>query len=74
MIALPDQEWGSRVVAVVEIGFADARLDVADVRDYVSVEHPRAWAPRDVMVVQHLPMLATGKVDRQELVSWWSDQ
>jgi O-succinylbenzoic acid--CoA ligase len=74
VIALPDQEWGSRVVAVVEVGVPDARLDLAAVRDHVSAEHPRTWAPRDVMVVRRLPMLASGKVDRQELARWWADQ
>jgi O-succinylbenzoic acid--CoA ligase len=74
VIALPDPEWGSRVVAVVEIAVPDARLDVTEVRDYVSAEHPRTWAPRDVMVVRSLPMLASGKVDRQELLTWWADE
>ena len=40
MIALPDQEWGSRVVAVVETGHGDASVDLADVRDFVSVGPP----------------------------------
>lgn len=74
VIALPDPEWGSRVVAVVELRLPDARLELAQVRDHVSAEHPRTWAPRDVMVVRALPMLASGKVDRQELVSWWADR
>lgn len=74
VIALPDLEWGSRVVAVVEIAEADARLDLGDVRDWISTVHPRTWAPRDVWVVQRLPMLASGKVDRQELVRWGSNR
>jgi O-succinylbenzoic acid--CoA ligase len=74
VIALADREWGARVVAVVETGHRDAGLAVAEVRDYVCAVHPRSWAPRDVMVVPHLPMLASGKVDRQELERWWADR
>jgi O-succinylbenzoic acid--CoA ligase len=29
---------------------------------------PRTWAPRDVVVLDALPMLASGKVDRRALL------
>jgi O-succinylbenzoic acid--CoA ligase len=59
VVGVPDAEWGNRVVAVVE-----GALSLADARDWVAVRHPRAWAPREVVVVPTLPMLANGKVDR----------
>ena len=59
VVGLPDAEWGNRVVAVVEGALS---LDAA--RDWVGEVHPRAWAPRDVVVVDRLPMLDNGKVDR----------
>lgn len=62
--AAPDDEWGCRVVAVV---VAAEQLELAAVRDFVSAEHPRAWAPREVRVVERLPRLASGKVDRLRL-------
>jgi O-succinylbenzoic acid--CoA ligase len=37
------------------------------VRDFVAAEHPRSWAPREVVVRATLPMLASGKVDRVAL-------
>jgi len=59
VVGLPDAEWGNRVVAVV---VGDLGLDEA--RDWVGERHPRAWAPRDLLVVPALPMLDNGKVDR----------
>jgi o-succinylbenzoate---CoA ligase len=59
VVGLADPEWGNRVVAVV---VGDLELDEA--RDWVGERHPRAWAPREVVVVPALPMLGNGKVDR----------
>jgi O-succinylbenzoic acid--CoA ligase len=59
VVGLPDPEWGNRVVAVL-VG----DLDLDAVRAWVAERHPRAWAPRDLVVVPALPMLGNGKVDR----------
>jgi O-succinylbenzoic acid--CoA ligase len=62
VVGVPDEEWGSRLVAFVvgELSLDEARTWVADV-------HPRSWAPRQLVVLQSLPMLANGKVDRVQL-------
>ena len=31
--------------------------------------HPRSWAPRQLVVLDALPMLANGKVDRVQLAA-----
>ncbi|WP_433162737.1 o-succinylbenzoate--CoA ligase [Kribbella sp. CA-247076] len=63
VLGVPDAEWGSRVVAfVVGEGSRD------ELRDHVAETLPRAWAPRDVIHLDALPMLASGKVDRQRLL------
>jgi O-succinylbenzoic acid--CoA ligase len=59
VVGLPDPEWGNRVVAVVE-----GAVSLDEARDWVGAVHPRAWAPREVVVVPAMPMLANGKVDR----------
>jgi O-succinylbenzoic acid--CoA ligase len=61
---VPDDEWGERVVAWV---VGDLSLDEA--RDWVALVHPRAWAPRELRVLDALPMLPNGKVDRVALRS-----
>lgn len=59
VVGVPDPEWGHRVVAVVvgAIGRDEAR-------DWVAAELPRAWAPVEVLVVDEIPLLGNGKVDR----------
>ena len=62
VVGVPDDEWGHRVVAFVVggIGLEAARAWVAEVS-------PRSWAPRGLVVVDAIPLLANGKVDRLSL-------
>ncbi|WP_307813634.1 AMP-binding protein [Nocardioides baculatus] len=62
VFGVPDPEWGQKVVAVVVGTATDAEL-----RDWVSVVHPRSWAPREFARAASLPLLPNGKVDRQAL-------
>ena len=62
VLGVPDEEWGSRLVAYVVGG---ASLD--ELRDWVAAAHPRSWAPRQVIVLDELPMLGNGKTDRLAL-------
>jgi O-succinylbenzoic acid--CoA ligase len=63
VLGVPDSEWGARVVAFV-VGKADREV----LRDFVAEVLPRTWAPRQVVELSALPMLASGKVDRRRLV------
>jgi O-succinylbenzoic acid--CoA ligase len=58
----PDAEWGNVLVAFV---VGSLELDAA--RDWVAQVHPRSWAPRRLVLVDELPMLANGKTDRERL-------
>jgi len=64
VVGLPHPEWGNQVVAVLSLVEPVETLSLDDARDWVAAVHPRAWAPREVLVVPALPMLANGKVDR----------
>jgi O-succinylbenzoic acid--CoA ligase len=57
-VGVPDPVWGERVVAVVA---ARDPISLGAVRDEVE---PRSWAPRQLVVVDSLPLLPNGKVDR----------
>ena len=58
VVGVPDEEWGERVVAVVA---PRDPLTLEALRDLVQ---PRAWAPRQLVVVEELPELPNGKPDR----------
>ena len=64
VLGVPDEEWGSRLVA-----FVVGELSLADARTWVAERHPRSWAPRQLVTVDALPLLANGKVDRVQLAS-----
>jgi len=61
VVGAPDAEWGERVVAVVATG---SPISLEQVRDVVE---PREWAPRQLVVVEAIPLLPTGKPDRQAI-------
>ncbi|WP_300681505.1 AMP-binding protein [Nocardioides sp.] len=42
-------------------------VDLADLRDWVAVERPRSWAPRQLVVLDAIPLLPNGKTDRMAL-------
>jgi O-succinylbenzoic acid--CoA ligase len=44
-------------------------ISLDEARAWVAERHPRAWAPREVVVLDAMPMLANGKVDRMALRS-----
>jgi o-succinylbenzoate---CoA ligase len=62
VLGVDDAEWGQRVVAFV-VGTASREA----LRDWVGAEHPRSWAPREVVRLDALPLLRNGKVDRLRL-------
>ncbi|MDX6373850.1 MAG: o-succinylbenzoate---CoA ligase [Nocardioidaceae bacterium] len=68
VLGVPDEEWGLRVVAFV-VGDPDVEMDLAAARAWVAEVHPRSWAPRQLVVLDELPMLANGKVDRVQLAT-----
>jgi acyl-CoA synthetase (AMP-forming)/AMP-acid ligase II len=66
VVGVPDQRWGEAVCAVVVLAGA-GELDLESLRAHVATQIARYKAPRVVEVVDELPVLATGKIDKKAL-------
>jgi O-succinylbenzoic acid--CoA ligase len=62
VLGVPDEEWGHRVVA-----FVVGSLSLEAAREWVAGARPRSWAPRQLVVLDAIPMLGNGKPDRMAL-------
>jgi fatty-acyl-CoA synthase len=66
VVAVPDADFGQRLVAVVSPAF-DGKVDIDDLRRHVANELSRACVPRQFIVVPEIPRTATGKVSKAML-------
>lgn len=67
VVGVPDDEWGTRVVAAVVPADATCLDGVRADRLRDALEEAglaRTWAPRDVTLVDAVPLLPNGKTDR----------
>lgn len=64
VVAAPDEEWGERIVAVVTVADDRAPIAVEALRVALASSLPRHALPRQVLVLQSLPLLDSGKIDR----------
>lgn len=66
VLGVPDDRWGQRVVAIIVPNDTPAPT-LADVREFVTADLPRGWAPQQLVIIDTLPLLPNGKPDRQRL-------
>ena len=66
VIGVPDKDWGEAIkaVCVLEPG---AKLDAAEVAEYVAARIARYKKPKHVVFVDRLPKTADGEVDREQV-------
>jgi O-succinylbenzoic acid--CoA ligase len=67
VLGVPDEEWGRRLVAFVVPRDPARGPSTQELRDWVAADRPRSWAPRQVVAVEAIPLLANGKPDRVAL-------
>jgi O-succinylbenzoic acid--CoA ligase len=70
VVGVDDPEWGARVVAAVvpadAVCLDGLRLDL--LRDAITEDGlPREWAPRQLLLVDELPLVPGGKIDRARI-------
>lgn len=67
VVGRPDPEWGQRVTAVVVPSDRYAPPTLDELRAYVRPHAPSYAAPRELDVVETIPLLPSGKPDRAAL-------
>jgi o-succinylbenzoate---CoA ligase len=67
VFGLPDDRLGQRVVAAVVLRADAPAPTLSEVREHVAASLDRTAAPSEMHVVDELPMLGIGKVDRRAL-------
>ena len=69
VVGVPDVEWGHRVVAAVVPAAGAVPPTLDDVRQVVGARLGPQAAPRQLLVLDALPLRGPGKPDRTELVA-----
>ena len=67
VVGTPDPDWGELVTALIVPASGAVPPALDDVRAFVRDRLPRYAAPREVLTAKTLPMLASGKPDRQQI-------
>ncbi len=65
VVAVPDDEWGERIVALVVRAPGAGALEASALRATLARTLPRYTLPRETVVVENLPLLDSGKIDRR---------
>ncbi|OYD67031.1 acyl-CoA synthetase [Rhodococcus sp. OK302] len=66
VVAVPDEKWGERVHAVVQL-IPGQSLTLAELQDHCKEEIAGYKIPRSLAVISELPMSAAGKILKREL-------
>ena len=69
VFGVPDERLGQRVVAAVVLATDSSAPSLADLRSHVAQTLDATAAPREIHVVDELPRLGIGKVDRRALAA-----
>ncbi|WP_308818826.1 AMP-binding protein [Pseudonocardia alni] len=72
-IGVPDQRWGERITAFV-VARPGRPVDVAALQAHVKQVKGAMYAPKEIVVVESLPITPVGKVDKKTLrAPFWAD-
>lgn len=67
VIGLPDETWGSKVVAVISVKDPES-FNVPRLLVWLEQKLPKQAIPKEVKIVQEIPRNAMGKINKKELI------
>ena len=70
-VGVPDHTYGEEVVSFV-VARPGATIDVDDLLRYCGAVLPAFKAPKQIVLSNHLPKTARGKIDRRALAEQWT--
>ncbi len=70
-VGVPDHTYGEEVVSFV-VARPGANIDVDDLLRYCGTVLPASKAPKQIVLSNHLPKTARGKLDRRALAEQWT--
>ena len=71
-VGVPDRTYGEEVVSFV-VARPGATIDVDDLLRYCGTVLPASKAPKQIVLSNHLPKTARGKLDRKALAKQWAN-
>jgi O-succinylbenzoic acid--CoA ligase len=64
-----DEEWGEKVVSWVVPRDPDNPPKLSDIREHVTLMLPKFYCPKELKILQSLPVTSLGKTDKRALPS-----
>jgi fatty-acyl-CoA synthase len=72
-IGVPDEKWGEMVTAFV-VARPGQHVDVLEIQSYVKQVKGSMYAPKEIVIMDSLPLTTVGKVDKKALrAPYWGD-
>jgi len=65
VVGVPDPEWGERIVALLVSAAGAPMPTTSEVREALAPDLPRFALPQEVRAIDRLPLLESGKIDRE---------
>lgn len=67
VIAVPNEKWGERPLAVVVLAPEAGRVTAEDLRDHLTPHFASFWLPDEFVLVDEIPKTSVGKFDKKVL-------
>lgn len=65
VIAIPDEKWGERPMAVVVPASPEQPVDRGELIQYLAQRFVKIWLPEKVVFVKEIPKTSVGKIDKK---------